>query len=142
MTATATPPFEHTIHTTNAWLKDLMDELGWQDRHQAYKALRSVLHTLRDRLPIAKVADLGAQLPMLVRGLYYEGWVPSGKTSKVRSKEEFLAPIAEAFRGEPDVFPEAVAWAVFRLLAGRVSAGEIADVSHVLPEPIRSLWPR
>jgi uncharacterized protein (DUF2267 family) len=142
MTATANAPFEHTIHTTNAWLKDLMHELGWQDRHRAYRALRAVLHSLRDRLPVAEVADLGAQLPMLVRGLYYEGWAPSEKPSRVRTREDFLAPIAAAFRDEPDVFPEAVAWAVFRLLAGRVSAGEIADIEHVLPSEIRSLWPR
>ena len=89
-----------------------------------------------------EVADLGAQLPMLVRGLFYEGWVPSGKPVKERKKEDFLAHIAAQFRNDPAVFPEAVAWAVFKLLESRVSAGEIQDVMHVLPAEIRSLWPQ
>jgi uncharacterized protein (DUF2267 family) len=141
MSLTAVEPIESTVHTTNAWLKELMGELGWQDRHRAFQALRAVLHALRDRLTVEEVADLGAQLPMLVRGLYYEGWVPSGKPLKERKKEEFLAHIAAALRDHPEVFPEGVAWAVFKLLRNHVSAGEIADVTHILPAQIRSLWP-
>jgi uncharacterized protein (DUF2267 family) len=31
-----------------------------------------VLHALRDRLTVEEASDLAAQLPMLIRGLYYE----------------------------------------------------------------------
>jgi uncharacterized protein (DUF2267 family) len=141
MTSTAVPPFESTIHTTNAWVKELLDELGWQDRHRAYQALRAVLHALRDRLTVEETADLGAQLPMLVRGLYYEGWRPAGKPVKGHNREEFLAPIAAAFRDEPDIFPEEVVWGVLKVLQRHVSAGEIADVKHIVPKFVRSLWP-
>ena len=103
--------------------------------------LRAVLHALRDRLTVAEAADLGAQLPMLIRGLYFEGWTPKGKPVKERRREEFLAHIAGAFRGHAEVFPEEVAWAVFKVLANHVSAGEIGDIKHVLPGPIRALWP-
>src|SRR6516225_9161143 len=94
MSLSTIAPIEGTIHTTNCWLKELMEELGWDDRQRAYHALGAVLHALRDRLTVAEAADLGAQLPMLIRGLYYEGWTPNGKPIKERRKEDFLAHIA------------------------------------------------
>jgi uncharacterized protein (DUF2267 family) len=60
---------------------------------------------------------------------------------KEHTKEVFLAHIAAEFDNEPEVFPEAIAWAVFKLLENHVSSGEIADIRHVLPRSIRSLWP-
>jgi uncharacterized protein (DUF2267 family) len=133
-------PFEATYQTTNAWLNELMEELGWKDRHRTYQALRTVLHTLRDRLTVAEVADLAAQLPMLLRGLFYEGWKPNGKPVKGRRKEDFLAHIAAVLR-DPEVFPEEVAWAVFKILQAKVSAGELEDIKGILPREIRTLWP-
>jgi uncharacterized protein (DUF2267 family) len=141
MSLTTIAPIENTIHTTNAWLKELTDELGWEDRERAFHALKVVLHALRDRLTVAEAADLGAQLPMVIRGMYFEGWSPKGKPVKERRREEFLAHIAAAFRGHAEIFPEEVAWAVFKVLERHVSAGEIADIKHMLPGPIRALWP-
>lgn len=141
MTQTSVTSLENALHTTNIWLKELMEELGWEDRQRSYLALRVVLHALRDRLTVAEVADLGAQLPMLIRGLYYEGWQPADKTAKARKKDEFLFPVAEAFRDEPEVYAEDVARAVFRLLQTHVSAGEVADVKGIVQAEVRSLWP-
>src|SRR6185312_14880455 len=87
--------FGSTVEKSYSWLHDLMTELGWQDPHRAYRALRAVLHTLRDRLTVDEVAQLGAQLPMLIRGLYYEGWDPSGKPLRERHREQFLAHIEQ-----------------------------------------------
>src|SRR5207249_4578104 len=84
MTATGLDVFDATIQKTNSWLDDVMQVGGWPDRHTAYRALRATLHALRDRLIIDEVAQLGAQLPMLIRGLYYEGWDPSNKALKER----------------------------------------------------------
>ena len=140
MSATGLEVFDATLQKTNIWLKDLMDEMGW-NRHQAYQALRAVLHALRDRLTIEETAELGAQLPLLIRGIYYESWDPTGKPEKVRHREEFLARICEHFRADDDVNPEAIARAVFSLLSKRVSSGEIRDVKHILPREIRDLWP-
>ena len=90
MSLTTCGPIEITIHTTNLWLENLMEELGWQERDRAYQALRVVLHALRDRLPQKDLAALGAQLPLLIRGIYYEGWDPTGKALKDCEKEDFL----------------------------------------------------
>ena len=140
MTQTSLAAFDSTLQTTNIWLNDALERLGWQDHHRAYHALRAVLHALRDRLPVEQAAALAAQLPMLVRGFYYEGWHPHGKPVKERHKEEFLAHIAAAFRDDPDVYAERVTRAVFRVLAKHVSAGEIDSVKNCLPGGLRSLW--
>ena len=108
---------------------------------QAYLALRVTLHTLRDRLTVEEVAQLGAQLPMLIRGFYYEGWDPTGKPLKERHKEEFLARIEEQFSGDDQADAKQVARAVFSVLSDRVTEGEIEDVKHVLPAELRELWP-
>jgi uncharacterized protein (DUF2267 family) len=140
MSQTSLAPFDSTLQTTNVWLNDILEPLGWQDRHRAYHALRAVLHALRDRLPVDQVAALAAQLPMLVRGFYYEGWHPHGKPVKERHREEFLAHIAAAFRDDPDVDPERVTRVVLQVLAKHVSGGEIEGVKRSLPVELRSLW--
>jgi uncharacterized protein (DUF2267 family) len=140
MSATGLEVFDRTIHKTNVWLKNLMEILDCSDRHEAYLALRATLHALRDRLTIEETAQLAAQLPMLIRGFYYEGWDPTGKPVKERHRDEFLARIqGELARYEID--PEQVARAVFLVISNRISEGEIEDVEHVLPKEIRALWP-
>ena len=141
MSATGLDVFDTTLHKTNSWLNDVMQVLGWPDRHKAYLALKATLHALRDRLTIEEVAQLGAQLPMLIRGFYYEGWDPTGKPLRARHKEQFLTRIEQEFRGDDRIDPERLARAVFTVLANRVSEGEIEDVKHVLPAEIRDLWP-
>ncbi|MDB4967194.1 MAG: hypothetical protein JWN44_2883 [Myxococcales bacterium] len=138
MSQTGLETFDTTVQKTNHFINELMAELGWQDKHKAYLALKATLHALRDRLTVEEVAQLGAQLPMLSRGFYYEGWRPAGKPLKERHKAEFLAHIDhELRRGDPEL----VARAVFTVLARRVSAGEIADVKQTLPSELRELWP-
>jgi uncharacterized protein (DUF2267 family) len=132
--------FDSTLQKTAAWLNDVSAELSLHDRHQAYQALRAVLHALRDRLTVEEVTQLGAQLPMLVRGFYYEGWTLSGKPVKWH-KAEFLAHITKDFPLADEIDPERVVSGVFSVLARRVSAGEIDDVKHVLPKELRALWP-
>ncbi len=132
--------FDETLRKTNTWLKEIAQALGL-DRHGAYQVLRAVLHCLRDRLTINKAAQLGDQLPMLVRGIYYEAWRPAGKPEKIRSRDEFLTRITAHIAMKQSIDAEKAARAVFRTLENHVSAGEIRDVMQVLPEDIRALWP-
>jgi len=129
------------VQKTNSWLKELMLELHWHDRRKAYLAMRATLHALRDRLTVEEAAQLAAQLPMLIRGFYYEGWNPTGKPLKIRDKEEFLGLVEQELRGSERIDPERVARAVFKVLSDRVTEGEIEDVKHLLPAEIRELWP-
>jgi uncharacterized protein (DUF2267 family) len=140
MTTTGIEALEHALQLTNVWLKDLTHRLETDDRHAAYLALRATLHGLRDRLTVDEAAHLGAQLPMLVRGLYYEGWRPAGKPLKEHTEAAFLEHVRAEARN-PRFDPAAAVRAVFGLLAERVSAGQIEDVKSVLPRPIRAFWP-
>jgi uncharacterized protein (DUF2267 family) len=78
---------------------------------------------------------------MLIRGFYYEGWDPTRKPLKLRDREEFLSIVDEEFAADDTLNPELIARAVFKVLANRITQGEIQDVKHVLPVEIRSLWP-
>ncbi len=141
MSATGLDVFDTTVQKTNLWLKDLMGLLGWSDKHRAYEALRVTLHALRDRLTVEEVAQFSAQLPMLIRGFFFEGWDPTGKPLRIRQKEQFLEYIALQFPADVAIDPEQVARAVFLLLAIRISQGEIEDVVSIVPSDLRDLWP-
>jgi uncharacterized protein (DUF2267 family) len=133
--------FENTIQKTHVWLHYLMEELDWEDKPKhAYVGLRSVLHALRDRLTVEEAVHLGAQLPMLVRGFYYEGWKLTGKPVKERHEAEFLQHVEKAFKNDPSVEAKNVVRAVFKLLDRHVTAGEIDDVKHMLPKALQKLW--
>lgn len=140
---TAHDVFDGTLQKTQIWLNELMTELDWHEQpHKAYLALRTVLHALRDRLTVEEALQLGAQLPMLVRGFYFEGWTLRDKPHKERHKEDFLAHIKDAFKADVAVRPESIARAVFKVLSRHTSKGEIDDVKNILPKALLELWPR
>src|SRR3979409_1471116 len=141
MSATGLAVFDETVQKTNTWVKEIAQALG-SDRQRGYQALRAVLHCLRDRLTIDEAAQLGDQLPMLVRGIYYEEWHPAGKPEKIRSRDEFLAGITTRIAMRQPIDTESAARVVFQTLESHVSAGEIRDVIHILPQEIRTLWPQ
>ncbi|WP_426437427.1 DUF2267 domain-containing protein [Bradyrhizobium genosp. P] len=138
MSTTGLAIFDETIHKTNTWLKEIGQTLG-RDRHRSYQALRAVLHCLRDRLIIDEAAHLGDQLPMLVRGIYYEARRPSGKPEKIRSREEFLARIA-ATLAQASIEPEEAARAVFQVLESHIAPGEALHVTNEPSHDVRALW--
>ena len=133
---------EHTVHLTNEWLKQLTERLDWADNQRSYRLLRSALQALRDWLDVNEAAHLGAQLPMLVRGIYYEGWHPAKTPVKERSKDAFIARVEKQFKSDPMDDPQEAVRAVFWLLDTRISDGEIDDVRHALPKQLRDLWPK
>lgn len=142
MTTTGLDVFDRTVQKTNEWMNEVAEELHWEDRKEVYLGLRATLQALRDQLRVEEATDLGAQLPMLIRGIYYEGWNPAKTPVQERSRQEFLDHIREPFDRTGEVVdPERVARAVFGLLESKISPGEVEDVVGVLPEDIRTLWP-
>jgi uncharacterized protein (DUF2267 family) len=101
MRAAGLESIDHTVQLTHIWINDLDSRLGWENKHRSYRLLRTVLQALRDWLPVNEAAGLGAQLPELLRGVYYEHWRPATTPVKHRKKAEFLARIADAFRNDP-----------------------------------------
>ena len=137
MTTSGLDVFDTTMQKSNEWLNRLTD-----NKHLAYSAFRSVCHALRDRLMPDLAVNLGAQMPMLLRGMYYEGWKPSSTPTEERHVDEFLSRVADGTPRRPDYDAQRVAKAVFLLLAERVSPGEIEDIVGSLPRDIKELWPQ
>src|SRR2546429_6782656 len=94
--------FDKSNEKANEWVKDMMVCLGTEDAHKALHALRAGLHALRDRLTVEESAQLSAQLPLLIRGLFFENWVPTGKPLRIRHRAEFLTLVREKYAPRED----------------------------------------
>lgn len=138
-TPTGVRTFDQSLETTREWLQAVQEQMGLDDEQRAFRILRAVLQALRDRLTVEEAAQFAAQLPMLLQGVYYHGWTPTGKPLKIRSRQEFLDRVAEGLMRQHD--PEEACRTVFRVLEERMPGGVIEDVKRILPEPIRELWP-
>jgi uncharacterized protein (DUF2267 family) len=140
MTTTGLDVFDTTLQHTNLWLKELMDELII-DRKHAWKVLTATLHGVRDRVGPENAIHLGAQLPMLIRGFYYEGWHPAGTPVRTRHTDDFLDYVSgDAFRGL-GIDPGRALRAVLKVMSNKLDPGEIAKLIKLFPKELRELWP-
>jgi uncharacterized protein (DUF2267 family) len=122
------------------WVDDLARRLDWHDRERVYLVLIAALHGLRDCVGREEAVCIGANLPTLLRGLYYEGWHPGGHP-EARSRRAFLERIHDGVHRDPAVDAEQVARAVLALLAARLPAAEIEDAKAATPRELHNLWP-
>ena len=104
------------VETTEEWISALMARLGWHDKERTYFALLAALHALRDALPRDEAGYLGVQLPVLLRGLYFEGWHPARHLQRAKSRSAFFERIQEGVHRDPGIDAEQVAHAVFCFL--------------------------
>lgn len=135
------PGLNRTIHATNTWLTEVADELGQPNAQVAYHALRGVLFATRDRMPAEEAMDLAAQLPALIRGVYFEGYRVSGKPDTYRDRDAFLQRVNDELSVSNGADPEEATRAVFTVMNRHISTGEIEDARQMMPESIRALWP-
>lgn len=141
-TSPGTHVFDHALQTANIWLKELEKELHIENPSEAHQALRAVLHTLRDRLPATEAVQLGGQLPMLIAGMYYEGFKIREKPIKY-DYPAFLAAIERQFApGGTAPDPVHCLISVLRLLNHHVSPGELQDLRDTLPMDLKNAWAR
>lgn len=140
MSKTTVTVLEAAVADAHAWLNDIDAALGTNDKHLALQALRGVLHALRDRLTIDQTAHLSAQLPLLIRGLYYENWNPEPLPSRDRSIEGFLELVRPALSGYPNLELKDAVDAVFGVLRRHISWGEDEKIGKALPHGIAALW--
>jgi uncharacterized protein (DUF2267 family) len=136
---TSIDSIQRAIQRTNDWVSDLQRELGIDDSAYAWRALRGYLHTLRERLTIDEAAHLSAQLPQLLRGVFYEGFDPSHQPERIRDRETFLAHLARKASLADPAQAACVAAAATRVLRRHIATDEVDHALAQLPAPIRDV---
>ena len=129
------------VSETEHWVDDTVRQLGWHSREKAFESLIAALHAMRDCLPWDEVVQVGACLPPLLRGFYYEGWHPTARFLPLKTRDLFLERIRDALHQEPGIDAELVARAVFSLLARRLPPGELEGIKAVTPKELHAFWP-
>jgi len=139
MATTHVDVIDRSVEKTHIWLNDLAEELASEDGHHAYRVLRAFLHALRDHLTVDEAAALAAQLPIFVRGVFYEGWDPSRTPEHARDLDSFLRRIASEAGLAGETEASFAATAAGRVMRRHVSAGEGDSVLRALPHHLREL---
>jgi uncharacterized protein (DUF2267 family) len=139
MSASGLDVFDKSLQTTNIWLKEIMETVG-PDRQVAWRVLNVVLHRLRDQLPVDLAAHLGGQLPLIVRGAYYDQFDPANQPADCDRIEEFVERIADDLAQIRPVDPKAAVHSVFGVLSHHLPDGQIAKVRGALPRSLRASW--
>ena len=131
---------DKSTQKTKEWLHEFQDELGWENENMTYIAFRSVIQTLRDRLPVEEAVELGDELPMVMKGMYYEGYRATGKPEKIKNREEFFEKVQEKSSKKPINTQQATS-ATFSLLQRKLGGGgEIKQVKDNLHKDIQKFW--
>lgn len=131
--------FDNTVQQTNELLDKVESTFGWQDRReQSYSLLRSTLQALRDRLPVHQAVHLSSELPMLVRGFYFEGWDPE-KVPLKYNKSQFLEHVRQKFPYSDEREIEELVSKTLSLIMKQVSNGTHQQIKEMLPEEIAEL---
>lgn len=131
---------DQNVKTINTWLKDISTELDAISEEEAWARLKAVLQTLRDRITVNEAADFAAQLPILARGLFFEGWKPAETPHKWRDREQYLQAFEQTIDGDVDA--EQTLKAVLKVLDRHLDSNELAEVRKMHPKEVWDLWPQ
>lgn len=137
MRCTGVDTLDASIDKTVAWLKGIADGFGTNDRRLAYRACRAWLHCLRDRLTVEVAAHFTAQLPELLRGVFYDGWNPTHMPQRY-GRDDYIARFARDARIHEADVPQAVA-VVAAVVRQHMSAGAYEQALGLLPGDLRQL---
>ncbi len=140
MPETGLKGFDRTVQETNAWLHEISMAMNHPSKQLAYHALRGVLFALRDRLPVDEAFDFAAQLPMLMRGFFFEGYQAADKPEKYHH-DEFLQRVRYEVQLAGGINPERATRAVLQVLSHHMDLGEVNHIRQALPADLRKLWP-
>lgn len=138
----AVPVLENNIHQTMDWIYAIEEACQWDEDNQkkAFAALRAVLHELRDLLPIEYAAQLSANLPLVIRGIFFENWEPPPFPLQDIKKEDFLAAVAKALYPYPAREVEEITKAVLSVLGEKLPAGDLEKILNNIPGEIKELY--
>ncbi len=130
-----------TFEKAHPWLQDLAAAGHFRDEFQAYCGFCTVMHAVRDFLHADAAAHVGAQLPMLIREMYYDRWDPAAVTVAECTIPNFLEYVRLSLNPGCEIDPHTAVHAVFRLLDEKITLGELQNIRQVLPPELCELWP-
>lgn len=140
MSALGLKIIDESVQQANIWINEVDYRSALLNKQRAYRLLRAVLQVLRDQLTPDEAAQLSAQLPIFVRGLFYEGYDPSRTPVAIRSRADFVARVLAIFGPEPPEEIETAIGAVFDVLDAKISEGEMAQIRGSLTRDVRALF--
>lgn len=129
----------------NEFLSDVAEKLGDRDdKARASRVIRAFFHSIRNHITLEENFQLLAQLPLILKGLYVDGWMPLKQKPKSSTKNSFIEEMVNEDRSAGDDFtnPGEVifsAKAVFGALGKYISKGELEDIKNVLPHELKEL---
>jgi len=140
MSSTKVSTLDRSIQSSIEWLNDIKEELKWKDDERVYAATKVTLQTLRDRMIVDETFELAAQMPLLLKGIFFDGYDPSGKPLTIRSREELFNEIQDRFDKAEGLSGEVITRAVLKVLYRRVGEGEMDDIKDSMPADIQGLF--
>lgn len=137
--------FEKYANEGNHFIYEVMEALNTTNGPKAGRITRAVLHAIRDRIPPIDAIQLGQQLPMAIKGIYFDQYSITGKPVVIRNKKRFLNFIKDhdGVSANRDFlsYEEVVdaLQAVFLVLENHISPGQVHQLRNLLHREIIEL---
>lgn len=135
--------FNKHLEEANRFVKDLAMQLGNpENTDQAIRVLRAVFIALRRRIPTDESMHVVSQLPMILKGMYVDGWDLHEPLSDAQSWDDFLFELRNNTARNADIDfvndedAKQKVSAVFTALKQYISEGELDHVRSSLPKEI------
>ena len=131
----------------NTFLKEYGKHLGFgKDNEKAGRIFVSIMHALREIIPVAESLQFVAQLPMFLKAAYVNGWTLKNRGRKIKRMEEFVELVKEMDGnaaindyGYENDLAEKYIDLTFIYLRKYVSLGEMEDIRDSLPKDLKSM---
>lgn len=129
--------FDRNVHTSYEWLDYVAARIDGE-RRDAYHAMHAVLGALRDRMPVDAAVALASQMPLLVRGVFYDGYEPMRRPHRARAPQDFVAAVTAALAPAPRIDPQQAIDAVLAVLETHLERSVFDGLASVLPADLRA----
>ena len=136
--------FEHYAEKGNEFINKVSYGIPTDRKHAAH-ITTAVFHTIRDLISVEESLHFIAQLPMMMKAVYVEGWRTTEKQERINSLEEFYGAVRnkcpklviEVFT--PNKLEHSVRQ-VIHVLRTYVDQGELNDIATQLHDEVAGLF--
>lgn len=140
--------FEKYAAEGNRLLKQVAERTGEpRNTARASRIVRTVLHGVRDAMMPGEAADVMSQLPLVVKGVFADGWKIGPHPKRFHSEQEFIDYLRESAGGAAarDFGNDQELKSLVKEVIGVLeedywSEGQVRQIRQVLPEKLRTLF--